>query len=302
MKKTKSAFTILELIFAIVLLGIIGTMSADIISRTYDNYNHQNDVANLQSKSKQTLDQIINYLNESIDGSIAKFDGANYIDIDTITTFDDINNSNYFVWIQKDTESLRGIWDEGKQRIFPGYSGLANIIDSNNTFVVTSPNDCDLSFINQIQQDITSITDPLNGTNPTPRAALYFVYGNAAGTTESRFWKAPTSSLFPITSISSNIITLQNKPDEISEHFYLTYSAYGLHLQNNGELRLVWNFRPWNNESVANGESLLLMQDVVSFNFWSESEGTIIRFKVCLSTSFNDTSAPIFCKEAMVTK
>jgi len=296
----KKAFTIIELIFVIILLGILGFMGADIIVKTYESYNYQKDVADLQSKSKQLLEQITGYLNDSIKLSIAQYDSSlpGHKAVEDVAD-GDINDTRYLEWIGKDTESMRGVWSAGENRIYSGYSGLADIKESNATFIRTT--DCDLSFIDSIQENITGVIDPLNGANPTPRAAMYFVYANSGGTVAQRFWDSNASSLFPVWDITGDIIELSERPDEISEHYYLSYSAYGLHLDNNGELKLFWNFRPWNGDVVdINGTSLLMMQDVVSFKFWSESEGTVIRLRVCLSTDIDNANAPTFCKEAIV--
>jgi len=303
MKKIKDAFTIIELIFVIILLGILGVMGTDIVVRTYENYTFQRDMTDLQSKSKQLLNQISNYLNDSIKFSIAQYNGTDHVAVENILDSDDINTTNYLEWIGKDIESMRGIWSDAQNRVYSGYSGLADIRESNATFIRTT--DCNLGVIDQIEESITGVNDVLDGTNTTPRAALYFVYANSAGTVEQRFWENNGSSLFPVSklppnSIANDVIELSERPGEISEHYYLSYSAYGLHLENNGDLKLLWNFRPWNGERVTGGASQLLMEDVVSFSFWSESEGTIIRLRVCLSTDFDDNAAPIFCKEAIV--
>jgi len=291
-------FTLFELIIVMVLLGIVGTMSTDIISLTYRNYVYQKEVADLQSRSKQLLDQISGYLDRAVKPSIARFDGTHQsiwglgvTDADGAT-----GAGNYLEWIGKDTESMRGVWDDTLKRVYPGYSGLANVRDSGGMQIVTT--DCNLSFIKTIQKDITGVVDPLDGTNGNPRSALYFVYANSDGDVSQRFWVNPTS-LFGIAALDevNGIITLQNQPNEIGEQYYLTYTAYGIHLEPDGTMYLLWNFRPWNGENVTRGAALKLMENVVSFEYWSESDDTILRLKVCL----RDTNSEIvYCKEAVV--
>ena len=193
----RSAFTLLELIIVIVLLGIVGVMSTDIISQTYRNYVYQKEVADLQSRSKQLVDQITQHLERSIKPSVARFDGlATYDSVWDLNGIADANGS-FLEWIGKDLESQRGEWNG--TMVYPGYSGLANVRDSNGSFVITP--DCNLSLIDPIQFSLTNVADPLNGGNLTPRAALYFVYANSGGSVQSRFWNNPTS-LFGITQLN----------------------------------------------------------------------------------------------------
>ena len=293
----RRAFTLLELIIVIVLLGIVGVMSTDIVSQTYRNYVYQKEVADLQSRSKQLVDQITQYLERSIKPSVARLDGVNHASVWDIG-LSDANQSNnaYLEWIGKDLESQRGEWNG--TMVYPGYSGLANVRDSNGTNVITT--DCNLSLIDPIQNRLTGETLIMAGVNRY-RTALYFVYANSDGTVEQRFWVNPTS-LFGITGLDSpvkGVIQLAFAPPEIGELYYLAYSAYAIQLENDGTLQLYQNFRPWNGEVIdqIRIDPLVLMENVTSFEYWSESQGTMLRFKVCLR---GDDAQVRVCKEGVV--
>ena len=286
----------MELIIVIVLLGIVGVMSTDIISQTYRNYVYQKEVADLQSRSKQLVDQITHYLDQAIKPSVARFDGvATHDSVWELNTVADANGTNFLEWIGKDLESQRGIWNGAM--VYPGYSGLANVRDSNGSSIITA--DSNLSVISQIEGNVTGVSDPLDGNNLTPRAALYFVYANSGGSVQNRFWNNPTS-LFAVKQLNvpvNGVITVTPQPPEIGEQYYLTYSAYGIQLGADGTLRLTWNFRPWNGQTVFSGQTSVLMENVTSFEYWSESQGTLFRFKVCLR---DDDPLVRVCKEGMV--
>lgn len=294
----RKAFTFIELIVVIVLLGILGVMSTDIVSQTYRNYVYQKEIASLQSRSKQLLDQISGYLEDSIKPSVARYDGAVHESIWGLGVTDangSVGGGHFLEWIGKDTESMRGVWNGS--RVYPGYSGLADVRDSSGLQIVTS--DCNLSYLKDgaddgIPTSITGVSAQGGGS------ALYFVYADSDGDVSQRFWVNPTS-LFGIAALDevNGIITLQNRPDEIGERYYLSYTAYGIQLEPDGRMYLYWNFRPWNGETVfADGVKLLLMENVASFAYWSESENTILRLKACLETE-NDPGT-IFCKESVV--
>ena len=213
----KKAFTLIEMIFAMVILAIIGVISSDIIYRVYENYMIQKKVSSLELETKIVLDQIVKYLENSIKPSIARYDGSNYEAIADTSKFDantSSNDSGYFVWIAKDIESLRGIWNDDKKRVYPAYSSVINVEKSSDKNIVTV--DDNLSQIKSIVGAIINLNE--NDVFSNHIEALYFVYANSSGTVQERFWQNP-SSLFVVDSVSDKNITLNKKPDEISDKF-----------------------------------------------------------------------------------
>ncbi len=288
-------FTLIELIIVIVLLGILGVISTDILSQSYRNYLIQKETAGLQSRSKQLLDQLRAYLDQAIKPSIARFDGGvSHTSVWDLHGVVSVASNDYLEWIGKDVESLKGMWNGS--RIYPGYSGLADVRQSGGTTVVTS--DCDLSFIDPIQGAVTD--RPMINGAAWQRAALYFVYADSDGTVAERFWEDDPTSLFGITGFDpeNQAILLVKKPEEIGERYCLSYSAYGIGLEADGTLSLYWDFRPWNNEKVTQGTKRVLMRNVQSLEYRSEAEGTMLRFKVCLERE--EDPGVVFCKETVV--
>jgi len=293
----KKAFTLVEMIFAMVILSIIGVISSDIIYRVYENYMIQKKVSSLELETKIVLDKIVKYLENSIKPSIARYDGKDYEAIADTSKLDANKSSNgYFVWIAKDVESLRGVWNDDKKRVYPAYSSIIDVQHSSDTNIATV--DDNLSQIEDIVGAIVGLDSHQVFDNHIE--ALYFVYANSSGTVQERFWKHP-SSLFVIDSVTDKTIKLVVKPDEISDKFYLTYTAYGLQVDDehsDHNLTLFWNFRPWNNESVNdnNTSKSVLIQNVTEFKMWSEGGGGVIRIKLCITDNNNITT---FCKEAV---
>lgn len=272
----------------------------------YQTYVMQKGVQNIEVQLKTTLEQIGKYTENAIKPSIVVNDNGNYQDITYVSRTDgELDSPNkLFMWIGKDVESMQGIWNGS--RIYPGYSGLADLENSNNYEINTTG--CDLNNVENIVKEIADI-DTYSETS-----ALYFVYANSLGSVKERFWdngaNLPTS-LFSITSFNgadSNISlnNLNSKPDEIGDIYYLTYSAYGIRLDNNGELKLIWNFRPWKNETHNNGSERLLAENITKFQAWSESGGSIIRFYICATDDDIKIAGASdnweYCKESTVVR
>jgi len=296
----KAGFTIIEMIFSIVILSIIALFSSDLIYRTYESYHLSQSISNSKQELKRVSAIIEKYLKNSIFPSIVRFDGVNYISLQNSTKFD-ANKSNgaMFMWIGKDVESFRGLWDEDQKRIYPGYSSICNVKDSNDTTIVTV--DCNLSFIQKI---VGAILEDDN-IYANQKEALYFVYANSDKSTKERFWQNDPYSLFPINSVKvpEKKIVLSKKPDEISDKYYLSYSAYAIELDdvdNVGDLYFYWNFRPWNNEDASNADKQLLAQNITEFKMWDEGFGGGVGIKMCMADNIRAKEPIIFCKEMIV--
>ena len=291
------AFTMVELIFVILLLGILGVMTTDIITQTYRNYVDQREISDLQTRSKQVLNQLTDYLEDAIRPSAALFNGAAYADA-WEAGVSDVNGTNYLVWIAKDSESLRGVWSDAHGRIYPGYSGVANVETSTQNTIRTPA--CDVSIIDAMQGDL--VPDRPNWIDGADyRSVIYFVYANADGTVQERFWDWPAVSLFRISGVTgSDTINLADAPAQISDRYYLSYTAKGIHAVGEA-LYLYDDFRPWNAQTVTAAKSYILTENLESFEFWSESAGGLLRLKLCLNNGAGSLNGKIvFCREAAV--
>ena len=118
---------------------------------------------------------------------------------------------------------------------------------------------------------------------------------------EQRFWAAPGSAVFRVSGVTgSNTINLLDAPDQISDQYYLSFGASGLHVVGT-TLQLIEGFRPWNGQNVLNGRAHTLATDVESFEIWNESEAGLLRLKLCLRNPVTSINGKIvFCREAAV--
>jgi type II secretory pathway pseudopilin PulG len=304
----RTAFTMIELVFVIVLMGIIGAISSDLITNVHLNSLFQQDASRVHQQSRLAVEKIRAYLQRSIYDSIVHQENGNtfvgYLgQADALTGGE---GDKTIQWIGKDIESLQGMWKNTENENYPGYSAFANIVTSSGAEISTS--DCDLGIANTIQSALTGKTSW--GNTGDYRSALFFRSGYEHYNASVAYWDGNSSgtlqALFPIINITQDTntsnggtLTLERKPPIISEQYMLTYSAYALHLQENN-LTLFYNYRPWNGETFTDGQSAIFLEHVSSFSIWGENGGNLIRFRVCIQD--DSTEIGSYCKESMVSR
>jgi len=292
------AFTMIELIFVIVIMGIIGKFGVEFLAQAYTSYMYEKVNHTLQSNSGMAVEQIAKRLEYRIkDSVIAR--------IDTNTTavpISDASGTNYKVleWIGYDNEGFRGITK-------PYWSGIIDLDDSNAT-ILTSP-DTNTTAINTL---ILSLDANLsNLTN----AALYFVGSNSDVKTDFG-WDGNTTkinsqkgAMHPIKAVTGNITQFQSSTGtnfanvDIYEYYQLAWTAYAVVMESYdndkkmGTLRLYWGYQPWEGEKIANAtHSAILMENVSTFQFMSI--GSIMKIQVCTKSTLLEEHS--LCKEKTV--
>ena len=129
-KKTKKAFSLLEVIFVLVILGIVASISSQIIVQVYENYIIQKAVYNVSTKTEVAANQIVNRLTYRIPGTTISKDhdafvaglatpieGTHWRKLQDVVTGG--NTYTTIEWIGYDNDSFAA-----KQT--PGWSGIAD--------------------------------------------------------------------------------------------------------------------------------------------------------------------------------
>lgn len=266
-KTNRSAFSMLELVFVIVVLGIVASLGAEMIAKVYENYVVQRAQHRASIKTQLALNQITNRLRYAIPGTIVRRVGKT----GTAETFDQALGSGqdtYTVlqWVAYDGDSFEAISTDTNRQ--PGWSGFCDLDASSDTNIVTRGSNFTLT--NAIQGN-------LGGTGAF---SVYFPNNlldyNATGTSET--------------------ITLDTAVSTISERYKLAWTSYALVLENNG-LRLYYNFSP-SFASAIGGTSSLLLENVTNFKF--KGGGGTTRIKLCVEENIGDTASIPSCKEKAV--
>lgn len=263
-----SAFSMLELVFVIVILGIVASIGSEMIVKVYESYIVQRAEHRATLKTELAATQIANRLASAIPGTVVRritTTGATEGINDLMSLDPSGNTYTVLQWVASDTDSFNA-YDSTTKKV--GWSGVCDI-DSSLTDTIQTPGS-DLSLTNTIKNNLGS----------TSNFAVYFPYDTTAyfgsGTTDT--------------------INLDNNASHIVEHYKLAWTSYAL-VVDGGDLYLHYNFSPTRGVNVGNTRSLL-MKNISTFKF--RGDGRTIRFKICKEEPISEDVNITACKEKAV--
>jgi len=260
----------IELIFVIVVLGIVSSIGAQIIANTYKSYVLQRAQHSASIKSELATIQIANRLRYAIPGTIfrIKNDGT-YENVNAPIHFS-VNPQDYigFQWVGYDGDSF------GTSNS-PGWSGFCDVTPSTKDKLVTPGSNLDLTdtIIKYLSNNDKSIDD----------ASIYF---------------PDASQEYNISKSSDGNISFDTSSDMVEERYRLAWTSYALIVEN-GDLYLYYDFPPSPKADYTKGKKSLLMKSVTTFKFKGDSG--VIKFKICKEENIGDTDFNVTsCKEKAV--
>ena len=300
MPKNRKAFSMVELIFVIVVLGIVASIGSETIAQVYRNMIPQKASFLASSKSELAAEQIANRLSYAVPWSIVAktATGGSPVELEFLPVGD--TTHTMIEWIGMDGDSFEASATQG-------WSGYCDVDSS------TAEN-CPTHGSNLINTD--TIIKKLGGTGITDAVAL-FSTGFCTGITPYSIDNIGLTSndstcAFPVTGTGGGVVlTFNNNPKIRADIYKLAWSAYALVPGNwrdiNGDgvndvfdLQLRYNYQPWQNEGYANASSQVIMENVSVFRI-SQSQNTI-RFKICVKQPIGGggTEFISMCKEKAV--
>ena len=292
---TKKAFTMLELVMVIVVLGIVASIGSDIILALYNNYLRARTINSLEIQTELVLEQIAKRLQYRIkDSTIARTSTNSFTALAN-------SDSTYSIieWIGYSNESL--LLNP------PGWSGF---IDLNHTST-TNPNlkthDSNLTLSANTMSALTNTNIDLTANKEaalifrTPYNATDFGWRNANLNVDG-------NATIKVRRNTDDVLTITDTdiPSEIYEYYYLAHTAYAIvpsdFNTSDFNLTLHYNYQPWisTRNHYGLGSSALLAQHVNLFQF--RQDETVIRLKLCLHDN-NETGTGdriAICKEKVV--
>lgn len=308
--KNRAAFTLIEIIMVIVILGVVSMIGTDIIARMYQGYLHSQIVNDLQQKTELALDQIAKRLKYRIKATAVTKDANNPLIFKRLSN--DTNNTyNMLEWIGYDNDGLLGDWNN--TAVMPGWSGFVDLYASETNASQISTKGSRLDFAEKtifaLSYGDVNMSGGSGGSNQFP-AIIFKKLANAEPIT---FGLHPISTehnnTYRVKRSAGNIDLLEFEENDsnktLSEQYYLAWSAYALVPDVNANdddfnLTLHYNYQPWHGEKFndANTSRSVIAEHVSTFRF--TQTGNTIRVKLCIQDD-NRTGTPIaFCKEKAV--
>ncbi|MGZ8556538.1 MAG: type II secretion system protein [Sulfuricurvum sp.] len=303
---TRRGFTFIELLFVIVILGIVGGIALEAVRQYYEGIFKTQEYSRRVAEADHILDQLTKYFENAIDKSIVnldenKADGA--LDGTCVGRPTDTSTGDYTVaFVGVDNDSLR---TTGK----PGWSETVAPVPFTGTTLTSD--DADFSAANAI----------ITGLYPTSDLANSAIYNHQGAEYGCQYfnWNADNnlSAYYTINGVAGNTLTLINNavvasPD--NDRKYLLRTGYAFRVLNDGTFMMYTNFRPWKGELyTAAVKQNILGQNVAHLYVDSSTEngedqgefGLVWRLKVCMrgldaNLSTTDTESQAICRERRV--
>jgi len=317
----KKAFSLIEVVFVIVILGIVASISSQIIVQVFDNYITQKAIYNVSTKTEIVANQIVNRLTYAIEESAIIKTNSFKFNVNTelgtdwkkMNDINDTDNFNTIEWIGYDNDSFSA-------GATPYWSGVADY-NASNTISLVSPGS-NFNKANIIISNLSNQKVDLSGLKKSPaiifpyvdnpKSNYYIIKHNYPYGSEEYPPKCMglidnnTSCIFKVKINSGNTNTLDfngSKPKVIAERYKLVWSAYALVpiKKANGlyDLYLYYNYQPWENENFQdNGSKSLLLTNMSVFKF--TKNGGSIQFKLCATENIGADYNISTCKEKVI--
>ena len=308
----KRAFTLLELVVVIVVLGIIAMMSFNAIMNIYSNYFQTKTVNELETQTEIALEQISKRLEHRIKPSVIarKTDGAflalNDSGVNLDAKYEILEFIPYAYEIFNDVPSGN---KAGR------YSGYADLAKSSPATGLISPGSNFSTEVVETIKDLTCKDDTRNDkcvdfTKKDGGVVAIFsdVYYNVQ---DSFGYKGDITKLdiakVGVKSTDGNTLEISGfDGKQISEQYHLAYTANAIVPEQSADpkdaangvfdLNLYYDYRPWMGEKYKpNGEKATLAKNVTRFVF-TEKNGVIV-LKLCMRAKNSEIT---ICKSKAV--
>ena len=313
----KPAFTMLELVFVIIILGIVSSIAASVLAKIYETHLTQRAIHDLSIKTELAAEQIANRLQFSIPMLTVARDPNNWNDvIELYLNFAGPNpNRTMLEWIGYDNDSFTTAATPG----WSGYADLNSSLSAPNHSVRTPGSDLNLTdavIRNLSQNDVRLIGAARQRPNLIFSGDIPFKYV-AGGDTQLRI--ACLGLTNPVNLGCTTPITATTFPNandrinfvnaaaiNMGEFYKIAWSAYAIQPtapRANGtfDLNLISHYQPWQGETWNQGRSSTLINNVTVFKFMESAD--TFRFKLCAKSFISGLDASVStCKEKVITR
>jgi prepilin-type N-terminal cleavage/methylation domain-containing protein len=304
--KTKNAFTLIELIFVIVIIGMLSSFGVSIISKAYETYIFSTTQNRLQAQSQQALDVISKRLEFRLRPSIiardALVDNPNFA-TNFVALASSDGSHETLEWIDTFPELMTMEHNVSATVRVPLWSGFIDVEDSNIT-EISLPR----AGTNEIEPLINHLSNGLTDFNDT---AMFFL-GSQSDVSDYGWDGTGVGGGGVDTTVTHRLIMTADfdtvdfddgiNGSDIYESGKMAWTAYAIELNATNHLNLYYDYQPWEGATyITNGTRVLISENVSTFKF--QGVGDVIKLQVCISDNniFNNAGGGFsICKEKTV--
>lgn len=332
----KKSFTLFELIVVLIILGILATISTEILLKVYKNYA----ITKATNKLVYDTDLILNSLAAKLENRIAN----SVIATECNATNNDCINGNVkgFIsiknltknnaykypvieWIRKDYSSKRGEWNNTLKRVTPGWAEFVDLIKTqkNNSnggdYNISIPySDMNITadiiseYLKSWGFNITNSNEVFSKTYATLIFSGPDGRGDFIDINQSYGWYGnPAKNVYKIIQIIDNSTIRikeinESNQSSVYEGFYICNGAEAIvpvynQKTNDYNLTLIQNYYPWKDENFTDGNKSVIATHVVQFKF--KEQNGVLRLYLCIqnpSIKVDSNNSLTICKERIV--
>jgi Tfp pilus assembly protein PilE len=298
--RNRYAFTMVELIFVIVVMGILGKYGVEFLAQAYHTFIFSKINNGLQSDAEIAVETIAARLQYRIKDSVIARKSSNK-DFESIQ---DANGTQYDIieWVGSDEESFRGTTT-------PLWSSIIDLNDSNASYLAspeTNTSEINSTIVYLSHNSGTDIND----------TALYFIGSNS--NKDEYGWTIPhaaftdqSKAMHPVqtdTNVSVFIPKVGSfSGEDVYEYYKLAWSAYAVGMDdwnatgnNTGTLKLWYDYQPWEGDDYnsTTTQSVVIMENVSTFQF--RAVGSVLKIQVCVKSDLVEDEKYSLCKEKTI--
>ena len=313
-------------------MGILGTISIEILQNTFKTYLINKELNKLSFKTDLALNVIASKVQNRIKNSViavecnATLDSTSpqsclYASNKKFISIQKINTNNAYKYpviefLYVSLFSKRGMWNDNKKQIQPGWSGFVDLIVTkslgNDEYNVSTPNS-NFTIVEEIEKawfkgwNVT--TSDIFDENKT---VLIFSGSDGRGdfldvNNSYGYYDNNATRVFKITKINNTNLNLKaitaSNSSTVYQAYYIVRGAMAIvpvynKTTNDYNLTLRFNYFPWNGDMYLDGNSSIITTHVTNFKFKEESG--LIRIYLCITSPEAKEFNLTICKEKVV--
>lgn len=293
----RSSFTMLELVFVIVITGLVAVAGSMAIVQILQNYALQKEYAKLELDSAAAIRQISKYIQNSLWDSVSIQYGSNYTALYNVNNYEsgkiDDSKNTQLIFIEKNIDSTNGRYISANNSNIPYFSGFINLATSGR--VALSNGNVQNG---NIMVAALSTDNEMNRLRSSADISLNFPFVNTGSSTNQydKYFTntANRTAIFKINNINAQTITLQNTPNQIGD-IAMIVNTNPTTLKKNADGELVISQQPLN--TINN---TIIAKNVSNLYLWTESGAGLIRVRICFSNKIVKSVMSEFCKEGII--